>query len=146
MIFDNVAFKGSITLETNHHCNVGVTGVLCMPVYMFSNTTWQPNTFQMLYHKTANRYGGMFTLAPPEERAGNPDGVIFPRGFCSSASATWLYLLQLGNANASAGSLMDTVCVDADYWEDSALAKSFGYGIICNRTLRSLKVRAYARA
>ena len=32
--------RGDTTLESNHHCNVGVTGMLCQPTYVLDRVRW----------------------------------------------------------------------------------------------------------
>jgi hypothetical protein len=38
-IIENTRFEGSIMMESNHHCGVGTTGILCMPVYILDRVT-----------------------------------------------------------------------------------------------------------
>ena len=38
-VIENTHFEGQIELEANHHCNIDVTGVLCLPVYVFANVS-----------------------------------------------------------------------------------------------------------
>lgn len=47
-----------------------------------------------------------------------------------------MHLLRLGNSTLG----LDEICVDADHWDDTAVAEAFAYGIVCRRPLRSLKV------
>lgn len=37
-LFENIVIDGPVTMEANHHCDVGSTGVLCQPHYIFVNT------------------------------------------------------------------------------------------------------------
>lgn len=58
-IIEDTVFTGGMSFEANHHCNVGVTGFLCMPTYVLSNVTWQAiSSFQwVIFHQEANNYG-----------------------------------------------------------------------------------------
>jgi hypothetical protein len=58
-IIENTIFSGSTTFEANHHCNVGVTGFLCMPTYVLSNVSWitVTSTNWVIFHQNANNYG-----------------------------------------------------------------------------------------
>ena len=35
-VIEGTSFEGDTTLESNHHCNIGVTGLLCSPTYIFA--------------------------------------------------------------------------------------------------------------
>ena len=35
-IIEDTIFTGASQFEANHHCNIGVTGFLCMPTYVLS--------------------------------------------------------------------------------------------------------------
>lgn len=39
-IIDNTVIDDDVMLFANHHCNVGVTGFLCMPQYILHNVKW----------------------------------------------------------------------------------------------------------
>ena len=126
VIVEKTIFDGDVVFEANHHCNIGVTGVLCQPVYVFSEVVWQVTSNRRFYFQSiANTNGGMFVLAPPEEA--NPSGNIFPAGFCALASKSYGYLLDFGSS----------VCVTA---ASLNLANRFDDGILCKRTLRPLRV------
>ena len=43
-IIENTIFTGSSSFETNHHCNEGPEGLLCMPTYVFSNVSLKAMT------------------------------------------------------------------------------------------------------
>lgn len=40
-IIQDTTFDVYVVLTANHHCNVGVTGFLCMPSYIFHNVKWK---------------------------------------------------------------------------------------------------------
>lgn len=40
-ILENMIFENRVNFECSHHCDVGITGVLCMPTYVFVNMTWK---------------------------------------------------------------------------------------------------------
>ena len=42
-IIDNVVIGDDTRMEANHHCNVGTTGVLCMPTYILHKVKWENN-------------------------------------------------------------------------------------------------------
>ena len=59
-IIENTIFTGGSSLETNHHCNVGVTGFLCMPTYVFLNVSMKAMTSSgnwVKFSQNANNYG-----------------------------------------------------------------------------------------
>eukprot|EP00961_Rhodomonas_salina_P161961 2181547-Rhodomonas_salina.1 len=67
MIIEDTRFENA-WLEANHHCNVGVTGMLCMPLYILHNVTWVGGsstwvTFQKentQQHNANQNHGGIF--------------------------------------------------------------------------------------
>ena len=142
-IIEHTTFEDSVSLEANHHCNVGVTGVLCMPQYIMHQVKWRSTsmstkwvTFQHLNFQghTANQnHGGIFTLSPPDAEEvlqnGSLDGSMFPPGFVSVVSSQFTYLLSVpGNKCVLSSSL------------GSDMAFRYDNGILCEVELRSLKV------
>ena len=70
-IIENTLFTGDSQLETNHHCNVGISGVLCQPTYMLSNVTWQSTSIVwVVWHSNANYYGKITTFSCVTSRDG----------------------------------------------------------------------------
>ena len=66
LIIENSTFTGYSAFETNHHCNEGPTGFLCMPTYVFSNVSFKAmstNTW-VTFHQHGNSYGklSLFTI------------------------------------------------------------------------------------
>lgn len=138
-LIENTMFGQGVSLEANHHCNVGTTGVLCFPTYMFHNVQWKNADeskkwiwFQDKNHQehTANQnHGGVFTLSPPDAQVVMDGGVvehsIFPPGFVSLVSSKFSYLLNLPG-------------------QPCVLSTSYGQlydgAILCKVPLRALKV------
>ena len=58
-IIENTIFTGSTSFETNHHCNEGPTGFLCMPTYVFVNVSVRAmsSTTWVVFHQDGNNYG-----------------------------------------------------------------------------------------
>jgi len=40
-IIENTVMGEDVMMEANHHCNVGTTGVLCMPTYIMHKVQWK---------------------------------------------------------------------------------------------------------
>ena len=80
----------NVHLEANHHCDVGSTGVLCMPTYIMDETIWEgsSNNKWVSFQAGYNNDGGIFSLAP-----GRFENGFFPQPFRSLAGATYTYLL-----------------------------------------------------
>ena len=106
VLIERTTFEGKTWIEMDHHCDIGVTGSLCSPTYVFVNVQWRVTSARWMYwflpgagagasHMTR---GGVFALSPPEEA--NPDGHIFPAGYCALASATFAYLTALDGGRA----------------------------------------------
>lgn len=56
-IIENTTFSDGAILEANHHCNVGITGVLCMPQYIFHNVHWKNAAPNWMYFQSGNTQG-----------------------------------------------------------------------------------------
>ena len=97
-IIENVVFENTV-LEANHHCSIGITGILCSPIYVLMQVNWVDHAGRYAYFTdVANNYGGIFVLAPGEEA--NTGGNFFPAGYCSLVSSTFQYLLALDSGNS----------------------------------------------
>lgn len=61
-IIEDTTFTGASQLEANHHCNIGVTGFLCMPTYVLRNVSWVgiTSTQWVTFHQIANNYGKLY--------------------------------------------------------------------------------------
>lgn len=114
----------NVHLEANHHCDVGSTGVLCMPTYIMDETIWEgsSNNKWVSFQAGYNNDGGIFSLAP-----GRFENGFFPQGFRSLAGATYTYLL------ASPG---PRKCIDSS----AIYGNRYDNGILCNADLRSFKI------
>eukprot|EP00985_Skeletonema_marinoi_P024316 scaffold16804_cov299-Skeletonema_marinoi.AAC.1 len=135
-IIERTTFDSWVTLEANHHCNVGVTGLLCMPSYILHDVKWKVTkggTWIWL-QRGGTGGGGIFSLSPPnaeavksataEEQAAFTD-IIFPQGYVSVASGHYNYLKSTG------------YCVSSN---SIGLGDRYGGGILCQESLRVLKV------
>lgn len=127
-VIEQATFTGHVSLESNHHCNVGVTGALCAPTYVFDRVRWTATSAArwMYFQADANHYNGVFTLSPAE--GANPHGTIFPAGFQSLCSHYFSYLLSLDDGST---------CVTA---ASLALGPRYDHGILCRVPLRTLRV------
>lgn len=130
-IMEDTWFGDGVQLEANHHCMVGVTGVLCFPQYVFHNVIWKSTAAArwMWFQGASTNYGGVFTLSPPNAQVVMGGGVledsVFPPGFVSLVSHHYTYLLSLpGN-----------LCILS-----TAYGTRYDGGILCTVPLRSLKV------
>jgi hypothetical protein len=144
LIIENTQFANLVTLVSSHHCNVGVTGVLCMPTYVFVNCSFDnmTPTNQKNWIEWGENNGAMFTLGPddcPLNTKGNP---MFPAGYCSIINPYWTYLLSIDGGQT---------CIDCD-----AMAQKMGLApgtdnyngfmnryqkaIFCKKTVRRLEI------
>ena len=79
-------------LEANHHCQVGWTGFLCQPQYIFHNSHFihsNGNAHWMGFQKGETNFGGIFSLSPTSSTEDSP----FPDGYVSLVSSKYTYLL-----------------------------------------------------
>lgn len=133
VIFENVVFTGHINFESSHHCNIGTTGVLCMPTYLFVKPTWKDVTSDSYLRWGENR-GAMYVLGPDD--CANPNGVMFPKGYCSVANPFWSFLTALDSGrtcqNASAAATL--------LGESGAFINRWSSGILCKAPLRRLEI------
>mmetsp|Transcript_43333 Transcript_43333/g.48510 ORF Transcript_43333/g.48510 Transcript_43333/m.48510 type:complete len:1556 (-) Transcript_43333:209-4876(-) len=154
-ILDNTVMGLQTKMEANHHCNVGTTGVLCMPTYILHQVTWKANgtngqdrnprrqpwiTFQKQSfqpHPNDQNHGGIFTLSPEDaaivRNGGILEGSVFPPGYISLVSDKFPYLLGLPN----------NVCLDTSSSSsegDNDYGQLYDNGILCQTELRALKI------
>jgi hypothetical protein len=124
------SFLKDVTLEANHHCQVGETGFLCMPQYIFQGVTWnqteRDDEMWMQFQKHGTAHGGIFSLSP-DDSPRQEDGSPFPDGYISLVSSYFDYLLSAPN----------DLCVSS---VDLDLGVRFDNGILCKAPLRALKV------
>ena len=139
-IIQDTTFGEGTILEANHHCNVGTTGFLCMPQYIFDNVRWT-NTGNGMWtwlQRGGTGGGGIFSLSPPDALAvmeATPqnqammEDLLFPPGFVSVASSHYTYLL------ASPGG----ICVAAASL-GPIFASRYDNGILCRVPLRAFRI------
>lgn len=141
-IIEESSFGTGVKLEPNHHCNVGVTGGLCMPQYILHQVSWL-NTdrskkwvefqhFNAQSHGANQNHGGIFSLSPSDAAtviSGNTlENSFLPPGFVSLVSSKFWYLLTNKRACISSTSLGDSI------------GYIYDRGILCRLPLRALKV------
>ena len=145
-IIEKTVFGDQVTLEANHHCNVGTTGVLCMPQYVLHKIVWsnkkensrwvifQSMNFQR--HNANQNYGGIFTLSPSDAKVVSENGEIensfFPPHFVSLVSSKFSYLLEIPEKR----------CISSNQYlalNDEYIHR-YDDGILCKDPLRALKV------
>ncbi|KAL7542580.1 hypothetical protein ACHAXR_011906 [Thalassiosira sp. AJA248-18] len=137
-IIERSTFDVYVVLEANHHCNVGVTGLLCMPAYILHDVKWKVTKggAWILLQRGGTGGGGVFSLSPPnadavlsatpEEQAAFED-MIFPPGYVSLASGHYVYLTSINN----------NLCVSSN---TLGLGDRYYGGILCKASLRVLKI------
>ena len=54
-IIENTVMGEDTSMEANHHCNVGTTGVLCMPTYVMHKVQWKNRNTNMRWAWFQNR-------------------------------------------------------------------------------------------
>jgi hypothetical protein len=139
-IIEDTTFGDDVTFEPNHHCNVGTTGVLCMPQYVLHRVDWmnKRNSKWVKFqsentqpHNANQNHGGIFTLSPPDTilviQGQEIENSFFPPGYVSLVSSKFNYLL----------SAPDNACVLSS---DIGYGAIYDNGILCKLPLRSLKV------
>jgi len=118
-------------LTTSDHCNVGVTGLLCMPQYILHDVSWKvaKGGAWVWLQRGGTGGGGVFTLSPPNAQVvmsgQSLADSIFPNGYVSVASAHYTYLKQTN------------LCVSSN---DIGLGDRYTNGILCEESLRVLKI------
>jgi hypothetical protein len=126
VIITKTKFGQNVHLECNHHCDVGSTGLLCMPQIMFDEVEWE-NTSQnkwVSFQAGYNNDGGIISLAPGRETSSTG---FFPDGFTSLAGGTYSYLLSSPGPRK---------CIDTS----ASFGNRYDNGILCNAPLRSFKI------
>jgi len=126
MIIENTIFTGNVQLETNHHCNDGITGFLCMPTYILDNVTWYSTATRWVeFHQEANNYGGIIVSAL------NQYSNFFPKSYCSLVSFYWTYLLEFG-------------CISSTTLGNQ-ISEFYSNGILCNCDIKIRSLKIYSR-
>ena len=146
-LFEDTVIDGPVTMEANHHCGVGTTGVLCQPHYVFVNTrrVWNSKGnwlyFQGGDKASSTAHGGIFTLSPPDclanLRRTNVEaksvGSLLPGGFCSVVNNRYTYLAATNLCDV-ASSLHGNGMIGAE------MSTRYDKGILCRAPLRALKI------
>jgi len=119
-----------VLLEANHHCTVGTTGFLCMPLYVLHNVTWVEHARKWVTFVAENNMnnGGIFSLSPADANANMVDSgrdFFLPPGYISLVSSRFPYLLDTGKCDSS---------------ESLGLGNRYENGILCRSPLRVLKI------
>ena len=100
-LIENTVFGQGVSLEANHHCAAGLTGVLCFPTYMLHNVQWKNMDTSKKWmrfqweklqpHNANQNHGGVFTLSPPDAQhvmnGGEIEHSIFPHPYVSLVSS-----------------------------------------------------------
>ena len=137
-IIQDTIFGDNVQLEANHHCNVGITGYLCMPQYILHNVRWKGsgNGRWTWLQRGGTGGGGIFSLSPPDaeaimtatsEELSNMQDLLFPPGYVAVASGHFSSLLLAGPCVAS-NSL------------GSMEASRYDNGLLCSVPLRAMKI------
>lgn len=141
-IIENTTFSDKVTIEANHHCNVGTTGFLCFPQYFLHNVKWlvkkedSQKWFYFQYentqaHTSNQNHGGIISLSPVDADTVMNGRTIqdsfFPPGYVSLVSSKFDYLLSMpGNICELSTSI--------------GLGELYDNGILCRAPLRALRV------
>eukprot|EP00591_Stephanopyxis_turris_P017726 CAMPEP_0195538828 /NCGR_PEP_ID=MMETSP0794_2-20130614/49734_1 /TAXON_ID=515487 /ORGANISM="Stephanopyxis turris, Strain CCMP 815" /LENGTH=1792 /DNA_ID=CAMNT_0040672837 /DNA_START=109 /DNA_END=5487 /DNA_ORIENTATION=- len=144
-VIEDTTFGDGVSLEPNHHCNVGTTGVLCMPQYVLHNVRWtnsqnnrkfvkfQYHNPEITFHEANQNHGGIFTLSPPDAavvmQGGYLEAPFFPPGYVSLVSSRFNYLLSAPN----------NVCILGKTLREE-YGMQYDNGILCKVPLRALKL------
>ena len=129
-IIENTKFDGRVSLEANHHCNVGHTGVLCMPQYILHDVDWKISEGKWVIfqngntqgHNSNQNYGGIFSLSPT-----SASSAFFPDPHISLVSSRFNYLTNLPSDVCKLASTL-------------GLGERYDHGILCRLPLRALKI------
>jgi hypothetical protein len=133
-IFERSTFKGDLYFQANHHCGLGISGMLCNPVYMFKNPKWEVTSTKWVDFLEEDisgnnenwMNGGIFVLSPDD--IPNVSGNMFPAGYVALTSGAFTYLLNLEGGK---------VCVSST---TLGLGERYNNGILCKKTLRRLNL------
>ena len=123
--------------RANHHCDVGVTGYLCMPQYVLHDIKWLDprNTWvDFDINNGETNDGGIFTLSP-DNIAAKAQGAtfdIFPPDYNSVVAGNFDYLLDLPGAGCDRAT-------DVTY-DGEDVGDRYSDGILCSAPLRALKI------
>jgi len=130
-IIENTTFD-NYGLRANHHCDVGVTGYLCMPQYVLHDVTWVNSGGTWMDFDINNgetNTGGIFTLSPKNiaDKENGETFDIFPPEYNSAVGGNFDYLLDLPEENCVSSSAI-------------GLGGRYDNGILCSAPLTALKI------
>ena len=140
IIFEDSTFRGDFNFESNHHCGISATGVLCNPQYIFTNPTWQVTSSKWITWNDINNptHGSVYNLAPPDALSSSsslrPLNSMFPKGFQGICHGYHTYLLELDQGYT---------CVTS---ASIGMANQYEDGIVCRKPLRRLEIYTQVRA
>jgi hypothetical protein len=135
-IIENTTFE-NYGLRANHHCDIGVTGFLCMPHYVLHDVTWidpRGTWFDFDINNGDTNDGGIFTLSPENivDKANGATFDVFPPEYNSAVAGNFDYLLDLPEAGCERA---DNVTHDGQN-----VGNRYSNGILCSAPLRALKI------
>ena len=136
-IIEVTHFEGRVDLESGHHCDA-----LCFGQYMLVNSTWNVHDVNRPWFQfppERHHFGGVFSLSPPEVRSGNPTANLFPQGYSSLVHRHYEFLLDIEGSGCSLA--RDVMVPDMTA---ELMAERYLDGVLCQRDLRVLKIRARA--
>ena len=126
-VMEEMDFGTGVGFEANHHCNIGVTGMLCAPTYIFENCSFASRpSFWWSGDDDDMSYGAIFVLAPNATIVA--DSSPFPSNFTSLANGIFAPFLLPHP---------DGACVRS---ESLGLGSTYSYGILCATDVRLVKV------
>lgn len=121
--------------EANHHCNIGITGMLCAPTYVFDRVTFVKPDFRFYWADdlTSDNMAeaAVFVMAPDWTSSGDTDSSTnpFPSPHISLASSKFSDFL-IGYDD-------DDTCVTS---VSLGVGTKFTQGILCSKPLRVMKI------
>jgi hypothetical protein len=124
IVIEDSVFENSVAFEANHHCNIGVTGMLCAPTYVFDNVLFKGSNFRFFWADDLTgdnmAEAGLFVLAP--NYVGDSP---FPGDMVGLASKVFESFL---------------VDYDTDGTCSLTTESKFSQGVLCSKPMRMIKV------
>ena len=167
-LIEDVTIDGATTLEANHHCDIGVTGWLCAPHYVFHNTRRRDGVdvagSAQSWLAGFEGQATVFILSPPNCLANQirspaeaqAAAVFLPAGFCALVHSRYAPLL-LGpglDLPASGSAAAQPLCSLAASLPGGGVAvpgksaaqigERYAGGILCRIPLRVLKLYSHS--
>ncbi|GMH71242.1 hypothetical protein TL16_g05599 [Triparma laevis f. inornata] len=134
-IIESTTFENNVVFEANHHCNIGITGMLCAPTYVFDRVTFVKPDFRFYWADdlTSDNMAeaAVFVMAPDWTSSGDTDSSTnpFPSPHISLASSKFSDFL-IGYDD-------DDTCVTS---ASLGVGTKFTQGILCSKPLRVMKI------